>query len=127
MTQGFPLRILLVDDNKTLAWALRASLVERGYLCGVAHTEAHALEAIEGNTFHAVVADFHLKPGSGLELLRKLRRVSPATVRILMSGSMQPGESLETSLVHGHFAKPVSAHDVHAVIEKSRRPKDDSS
>lgn len=123
MTNGLPLRLLVVDDNKTLAWALRKALVEYGYLCGVAHTHALALEAIESNTFHAVIADFHLKPGSGLEVLRGVRRLSPTTIRVLISGSMQPGDWVEASLVHAHFAKPVVAHDVHNVIERSRRPK----
>lgn len=121
MPTSLSLRILIVDDNKTLAWVLRQSLVDRGYLCGVVDSASSALEAIESNTFDAVVADFHLRPGSGLELLREVQRQSPRTIRILMTGSIRPGEVIDQSVLHGHLPKPVAAHEVQQLLERHRR------
>jgi DNA-binding NtrC family response regulator len=113
-------RILIVDDNKTLAWVLRKSLNERGYLCGVVHTQEAALQAIEMNSFDVVVTDLHLRPGNGLALLADIKRRSPTTLRLLMSGTMEPGERVDPAVVQGHLQKPVVAQELGALIERTR-------
>ncbi|WP_262271486.1 response regulator [Microvirga yunnanensis] len=79
------MRILVVDDDEVLLDGLRVGLGLHGYMvdgmacCGDART---ALETAE---FDAVVLDLMLPDGSGLDVLRELRRRHDTTPVLLLT------------------------------------------
>jgi DNA-binding response OmpR family regulator len=71
-------RLLLIEDEPALARALSTGLSEEGYAVDVAPTLAEAeLLAFEVD-YDILVLDLMLPDGSGLDLLRRLRRASKA-------------------------------------------------
>ena len=66
------MRLLLVEDDLTLGDAVREFLRSQGQVVDWVTTVADARAAIEEN-FDAVLLDWHLPDGSGVEWLRRLR------------------------------------------------------
>src|SRR5262245_29706192 len=67
-------RILVVDDEKMIRWSLGEALRGWGFEPVEASTASAALAAFESEPFAAVLLDINLPDGSGLDVLRKLRR-----------------------------------------------------
>lgn len=67
------MRILVVEDNRTLADGLLAVLRSSGYAVDVVHDGVSALAALAAESFDLVVLDLSLPEMDGLEVLRELR------------------------------------------------------
>ena len=80
-----PLRVLLVDDHADTADLLRMLLVRRGFQVTTARSVATALAAAESAPIDVLVSDIGLADGSGCDLLRQLRALSPLPA-IALSG-----------------------------------------
>ncbi|MBN2751091.1 MAG: EAL domain-containing response regulator [Rhodospirillaceae bacterium] len=79
--------ILLIDDEPYILDGLRR-ILERRYTLGLAGNADEALALLEtSGPFAAVVCDLKMPGMGGLELLRELRRRSPDTVRMVLSGT----------------------------------------
>jgi DNA-binding NtrC family response regulator len=78
-------RILCVDDEpailRSLQWLLR-----RRFEVSVAPGGAEALALLRDGDFDVVVSDQRMPGMSGAELLREVRRLSPRSMRILLTG-----------------------------------------
>jgi DNA-binding NtrC family response regulator len=79
-------RVLVVDDEQSIASALEIVLGETGYEVKTAGSVAEAASAIgEGRPFDLVFTDLRLPDGTGIELLSRVRADSPDTQVILMT------------------------------------------
>ena len=83
------LRVLVVDDHDVVHWGFRVLLGEQPWVerCVAARTGAEALEAL--TTFKADVAlvDLFLVGESGADVCDSIRKASPATRVLLISGA----------------------------------------
>ena len=68
-----PARILVVDDEPSIAELLSAALTFEGYQVGVAGTGAEALEQVRAFRPHLVMLDVMLPDFDGNEVCRRLR------------------------------------------------------
>ena len=60
-----PLRVLIVEDSKTLAGILKKAFAANGYQADTALTARAAAEAFAKTTYDVAVLDYHLPDGSG--------------------------------------------------------------
>ncbi|MGB4468944.1 MAG: response regulator transcription factor [Azovibrio sp.] len=67
------MRILIVEDDRTLAENLYEYLESRGHQCDYAHTLAGAALLLEDSGFDAAILDRNLPDGDGIGLARRLR------------------------------------------------------
>ncbi|MDB6179942.1 response regulator transcription factor [Paracoccus fistulariae] len=78
------MRILLVEDNLSLADGLSTLLRQAGYVVDVVHDGASAEALALAENFDLVILDLNLPQMDGLEVLRAMRaRQNPAAVMIL--------------------------------------------
>jgi response regulator RpfG family c-di-GMP phosphodiesterase len=77
--------ILLVDDDARVVSAMQRTL-HRHYSIEIAAGAQDALDAIHQHGYAVVVSDLQMPEMNGVELLAKVREVSPETVRILLTG-----------------------------------------
>jgi DNA-binding response OmpR family regulator len=68
-----PARLLVIEDNPTLADGLRHNLAYEGHAVDVAHTAAAGLAAFRAARPDLVLLDLMLPDGDGFEVLRTLR------------------------------------------------------
>jgi len=70
-------RILLVEDDKSLASTVASGLRENGYDVVAARTLRAARASMDGGAFDLAILDLGLPDGEGLHLLTELRSSSP--------------------------------------------------
>jgi two-component system, NtrC family, nitrogen regulation response regulator GlnG len=116
-------RVLIVDDEPLIRWALAETLGEQG--CEVAEAgDAHgALQAVcdSGAPFDVVVLDFRLPDSRDLALLSHLRSLLPAAKIILMTAFGTP-EITEGALNRGAYqvvSKPFEVAALAALVSRA--------
>lgn len=78
--------ILLVDDEANVLSALSRALIDDPYEILTASSGSQALEIIETTRIKVIVSDERMAGMQGSELLAEVKRRSPHTVRILLTG-----------------------------------------
>jgi PAS domain S-box-containing protein len=81
-----PLRVLVVEDTKSLAAIFEKALCSEGYKVDKAYTVYTALEALNTNSYDLALIDYHLPDGSGDTLLDMCCTIRPNCVCIMMTG-----------------------------------------
>jgi len=76
-------RVLLVEDDALLGRALATGLSQGGYAADWVRTRDTAVEALATGAYAAVALDLNLPDGSGLDVLKHLRRTSTLPVVIM--------------------------------------------
>ena len=110
--------ILVVDDDTDLCQSLWDLLRERGYRVCVAHNEEEAAERLRGKAFHVVLIDLKLPGGDGGAVFRLVRRTSPQTRTILITGHRSEMDQLVQQVtVEGADAVCYKPFDVPHMLE----------
>jgi DNA-binding NtrC family response regulator len=78
--------ILLVDDEAHVLSALSRALIDEPFEIITATSGSQALDLMEGRIIKAIVSDERMVGMQGSELLAEVKRRSPQTVRILLTG-----------------------------------------
>ena len=78
-------RILIIDDNETLASGLVLMLNRMGHDAVAVNTGSKGLASIENKDYELIVTDFRMKEMDGLELLREIKQRWPAKDVVVMT------------------------------------------
>src|SRR5438045_7094232 len=96
-------RLLVVDDEENIVLTISEVLRLEGYEVDVASSGREAIQLLdEGRDYDRVLTDLHMEEGDGLSLLEEVRRRSPLTISIVLTGFA----ALETAigaLRHGAY------------------------
>lgn len=110
--------LLLVDDEERILRSLRM-LFFTGYTVHTTTDPQEALHILREHQVHVVISDQRMPDMQGSELLRRAREISPATMRILLTGY----SDLEASIasvnegeVFRYLMKPWAAEEVKQVV-----------
>jgi len=107
-------RILIVDDDQGMRETLSQILEEEDYLVGCAGSGKETLERIAQDFCNVALIDIKLPDMSGIELLAELKKTSPDTAAILITGYA----SIETSVealnlgAEAYIIKPLNIEEV---------------
>ena len=121
-------RILVVDDEPDMCWALERILQTAGYEVSAATSASEALELVAKETHAVAFVDAKLPDADGRGLTALIQRVSPDTVTVLVSGyydreDEQVIRGLEQGLFERFIAKPFEAELVrmvaHMAVERA--------
>lgn len=111
--------VLVIDDESSVADALKLILSDGGYDVGVGLTGEDGLEELGNRRFDLVITDVRMPGMSGLDVLRHLRRSHPGVLAIIITAHHTP-ELAAASLSLGAvavLAKPFSPSDLLTVIK----------
>src|SRR6266516_1310394 len=84
--QLLPPRILVVDDEETVTVTLAGVLELDGYGVMASTSGEIALELMRSHPFDVVLTDLRMEGVDGFDLLRELRKISPGSVAIVLTG-----------------------------------------
>lgn len=123
MEQHLP-RILVVDDEPDLCWALENILRPAGYAVTTTTRGVKALELLAGAPYAVAFVDAKLPDLDGLELAALIHQRSPRTAVVLISGYFYQEdravtEGLQKSLFTGFVAKPFDLNEVRLVARQA--------
>ena len=113
-------RILIVDDEVEITEIL-ADLLSEDYECLKAGSAEDALARLSECEFQLVISDITMPGMSGLEMIPHVKKLSPETVVVMISG-MQTVESAIGALRLGAFdylMKPFDLRQVEAVVKRA--------
>ena len=113
------IRILVVEDEPGIAFALEADLQTEGYEVTVTANGDEALRLARGGEFDLVLLDIMLHGKDGFEVCRELRRAGSRTAIILLTAKAQEAEKvmgLELG-ADDYVTKPFSPRELRARIK----------
>jgi DNA-binding response OmpR family regulator len=67
-------KVLIIEDEKTLAYEVEAFLKKAFYICDLAHTARQGLEKLEMNPYDFILLDLGLPDRDGLAVLEQARK-----------------------------------------------------
>jgi len=89
------MRLLLVEDKDSFRRLLVQALEGSGWTAAACAHPGEALEALAREPFDAMITDLRLPGFSGLELLKRAKRLQPALRTVLMSAFGEPQDIVE--------------------------------
>ena len=115
------LRLLLVEDDRTLREGLRLTLGGDGYVVEAVSSGEEALRRLATERFDIVITDLHLSPVSGLDVLRAARRAVPPSIVVVMTGdaSLERSRDMVRAGASDCLAKPFSVPSLRALLERA--------
>jgi len=114
--------VLVVDDERTLARAIKAFLGEAGYEAEVAGDGEQALALLESLRPDIVFADVRLPGMSGIELLRRIQEFDPAIPVIIMTayGTIEGAVEAVKLGAFDYMKKPVDLEELRLLADRAR-------
>lgn len=118
MTQA---RIMVIDDEKIVGDMAKMSLEDEGYAVETFLNAEPALERLRQRQFDVVVTDYKMKGIDGMEVLKTVRSLYPATQVIMITAFANLEAAIEALRrdVHDFFPKPVRIAQLKASIERA--------
>ena len=115
--------VLIVDDEPLIRWSLAETLTDRGYGVLEAGDGRGAVEALSDapSPIDVIMLDYRLPDSNGLQLLARIRALSPGSRVVLMTAYGTP-EVLAEALRLGAVCvvnKPIEMHDVADLIARA--------
>ena len=115
-----PLRVLVVDDEPLICWALAETLGAAGDIVAEADSAKGAIHALTNapEPTDVVILDYQLPDSHDLGLLAKVRQLSPQSQVILMSVHCTPDVAKEALGIGAYrvLNKPLDMDDVPALV-----------
>ena len=114
-------RILIVDDEALIRFALRERLNASGYDVLEAGLASEALEQMATVEIDLVLLDYKLPDGDGLTVLRRIKEVSPETQVIVMTAFSSVETAVEAMKLgaYHYVNKPFNLDEVEMLVEKA--------
>ena len=122
--------ILIVDDDLDFCRSLERNLLGKEFKVRLARTAAEALEIFEQSPRALVLLDMFLPDESGLDVLRRLKKLNKNALVIQMSGVPEMQDDMQAGLnisATGYLTKPFEMDELFKQLEiaanRWRKPK----
>jgi len=89
------IRVLVVDDDRTLREGSASVLRVQGYSVTAVGRGDEALDLVRRAHFDIVLCDLYMTPVSGMEILKAVMEVRPATITVMVTGNPSVASSVE--------------------------------
>jgi len=112
--------ILLVDDDERFRSRMARAFEERGYEAQQAEGYDGAIEIAEHESTEYAVVDLRMPGKSGLEVVRELHRIDPATKIVVLTGYGSIATALEAVRLGAthYLTKPADVDEVIASFDR---------
>lgn len=113
-------KILLVDDEETLRWALQNTLLDDGYDVEDTNDSVEALEMAKKRRYDLVISDLTMPAMNGVQLIAEIKKANPAIRAIIMTGYGSTEAVIEAmhTGVSDFITKPFKLEHMKKVIRK---------
>lgn len=113
--------ILFVDDDPEFLLALQGSLriVEPNWVMNTATRGSEALQMLDQLPYDVVVSDYQMPEMDGAELLERVQKAFPQTMRFIVSGHLDKDDIIRLAVpAHQCFSKPLNLDVFRQTIRK---------
>lgn len=116
------LRVLVVDDDQSLAQTIAESLVRKGHAVTVANSGRIGAEKIQTQDFDVVLTDLRMNDLDGLTIVKLVKEYLPdAEVYVITGyGEVKTAvEAMKLGATH-YLLKPIELAELRAIVEQSQ-------
>lgn len=119
------LRVLFVDDERSLQEFMRTELPGLGHEVTVCPNGTTALQAISQQTFDAAILDIRMPDMTGIDVLQRLKQVSPDTEAVMMTGYASEDSMVQAMRLGAcdYLRKPCKMSEIEAVLIRVQEKK----
>ena len=120
MSDPAPIRLLIVDDQKSIRQLCAAIGGRMGLSCAQADSAVAALEQMKSETAELMLADLEMGGSSGLELMAGVKRRWPLTEVVLMGsyGSLESAAQARRLGAYDFVVKPFRVEEFQRMLER---------
>ncbi len=115
-----PQKILVVDDEKAICQMFTKWLSSEGHQVKSALTGKTAISLVKKESFDVVFLDIVMPGISGVEVLERIKEISPKTKVIMITGSLlkkDTWDGLKQKGASGYIQKPFKMEDITKCLE----------
>lgn len=115
-----PERVLIVDDEESVAITMQAILEMDGYEVVTAASVGQAIEMVREKEFDLVLSDLRLDDGDGLQVVAETRQRSPETVCIILTGyaSLDSAVKALREGAYDYLVKPCDVEELRLTVNR---------
>jgi signal transduction histidine kinase len=113
-------RLLVVDDEESVAFTVSEVLRLDGYVVDTALSGEEAIERLRETQYDLVLTDLHMESGDGLSVLAEVKRASPLTIAIVLTGfaSLESAIAAMRQGAYDYLVKPCIIDDMKHTIQR---------
>src|ERR1041385_4541928 len=114
-------QILVVDDDQAIRWSLKEALASWGFQPIEAASVKEALTRFNSDLPSAVLLDIDLPDGSGLDVLREIKREHPDAIVIMITGNVQIDNTISALRggAYDFIGKPINLEELRVTIRNA--------
>ena len=114
-------RVLVVDDEKSMRDLLAITLEKEGYDVTLADGGEAAVEAIRRDAFDAILTDLRMPKVDGLQVLRSAKDLSPETTVIVITAVASTETAVEAMKLgaYDYVTKPFKLDEVKLIVKNA--------
>lgn len=118
-------RILVVDDEKLIRWAIRERLSMEGYEIEEAENGATATALVQNGPFDAALLDLRLPDADGMDLLKQFRQAAPDMAIIIITAFSSVDSAVEAMKEGAYYyiTKPFNMDELVITINRALETK----
>ncbi len=115
------LRLLIIDDDRTLREGCASILQGDGYNVVITGRADEAMEMVKRRRFDIVLCDLYLTPVSGMEILKAALESNKETIFVVMTGNPSVTSSIEALRAGAwdYLPKPFSASHLQILVGRA--------
>lgn len=115
--------MLITDDDRDFRETLGGLFEQRGFSTRLAGDGQEALEIVQRENIHVVLLDMNMPRLTGLETIRRVKRVYEIVPCILLSAQMDASLAEEARLAKAFasHAKPISLPEITQTVSHAMR------
>jgi len=113
--------ILIVDDDQVIRWTLREALQSWGFATVEAGSAAEAVKQFQTELPAAALLDIDLPDGSGLDVLREIKREHPEAIAIMITGNVQVDNTISALRggAYDFIGKPINLEELRVTLRNA--------
>ncbi len=113
--------ILVVDDDQVIRWTLREALQSWGFATVEAGSAAEAVKQFQAELPAGVLLDIDLPDGSGLDVLREIKREHPEAIVIMITGNVQIDNTISALRggAYDFIGKPINLEELRVTLRNA--------
>ena len=115
--------LIIVDDDFPFRERLSRSMEKKGFNVESYSTPLETIERINNKKFDYAIIDMRLENNSGLELIKKIKEISPETKSLLLTGYGNIATAV-AAIKYGaidYLPKPAEIDQIHEALTTSKK------
>jgi DNA-binding NtrC family response regulator len=114
-------RVLVIDDDRTLREGCASVLQVEGYTVTACGRGDEAIEMIRRSTYDVIIIDLYMTPVPGMEILKAVMAHSPDSLAIMATGNPSVGSNLDALRAGAwdYLPKPFSGSHLQLLVGRA--------